>query len=164
MPTINQVARERRRIFEGLKRIDRTIDTIQEAIQRRIARVITRRRDFPTVTDVDEVIELTIILDGAVETLTNALDAAATFFKGGTSVEIAGVIEDLQSGFQDLFAGHTTGRNIIALRNRNTGAIIVLRFDTEKDLRKYLDEHPQWEFAYDVKQGGGSSRLIGPPE
>lgn len=163
MATINQVARQRRQIFQGLKRIDRTIDTIQEAIQRRIQRVIDRRRDFPTVVDVDELLELAAVLDGGVETFVKALDAASEFFKGGGTFESGGIIEDLQGGFRDLFAG-ASGRNIVALRNKRTGAIITMRFESEKKMRQWLDEHPAFEFVYDLRQGGGSERMIGPSQ
>lgn len=149
MATINQIARSRKALFENLKRADRTIDSIQEAIQRHIGRVLARKRKFPETGDVVRLADLVQLLDGAVETLTGMVESTEEFFSNPEAgIDQAG----LRDFWRDLVG--RTGRNVIAMRNKRTGAIVVVRFKTEAAMRRWLDENPQFEFAYDLRQGG----------
>ena len=64
MLTINQLRSERFKGIKEIKKAVRSIDTAVEQVQRRIERILARKRDVPTERDLSDIVaESTTILE-----------------------------------------------------------------------------------------------------
>lgn len=56
MPPVNQVIRERKLVWRGLKRQLKAVDTVLERMERRQNRVLGRKRKAPELQDLQNII------------------------------------------------------------------------------------------------------------
>ena len=73
MATLNEIVRGRKAYWRELKRLDRSLDTAQERLQRRINAVLTRKRNVPTVDDLSAALSDVVQIESALVALANWL-------------------------------------------------------------------------------------------
>lgn len=80
MATINQLRIERFAIFRELKRTLRDVDTATQAAERRIERVLSRKRDVPDQGDLLEVMNLVAAIADAAAAMAGTTEQAEQTF------------------------------------------------------------------------------------
>lgn len=80
MATLNQVIRERRSVLRQLLAKMKTLDSKQEAVQRKIRSLTNLRNRVPETTDLSTLSALTSEIDRALDEFTGAIRDAAKVF------------------------------------------------------------------------------------
>lgn len=152
--TINELARIRKSVFQELKRIDRAIDSVQEAIQRKIASVLTRKRNVPENKDLAWLIEATKFLDQAVENLTDALTDAVDVFTAPSAPGVTVEGEQLSytpNYFDQQWYDQILGKKPIGLAVGQMPSLMNIVFRGEKEREEFLRRNPHYR-EYQIGQ------------
>lgn len=78
MPTLAQIARERKGQLKQLSLMSRKVDAEQEKLEREVKRVINRKQAVPELADAIRLIELARLVVTALDNLLKVLDALST--------------------------------------------------------------------------------------
>lgn len=141
MPSINQIARERKQNFIVIRKYMRDIDTIQEAMQRFITRVINRKRKVPEAEDVFDLIGMSELLSTSVDNMEELLGEIGEEFVDQVSVQQAGKLKDwLQTK-----GWINRESNVVAFNPGEAGAYMKIVFSTDKQAQEYIARNPQYK-------------------
>jgi hypothetical protein len=78
MATLAQISRERKGQLKQLSLASRKVDAVQEALEREVKRIISRKKAVPETADALRLIELARAVVVAVEAILKILDALST--------------------------------------------------------------------------------------
>jgi hypothetical protein len=139
MASINVEIRERKKVIVELRQDERLVDTAQEAIQRLLKQVESRKRKAPELADIMKLLALVNILDGLVAAFADKLEASAEMFaESSTSAE--------QAGLRDIGIdlGVVKGENVLVIDPILSSSYIKYIFKNQKNLEKWLAAHPEY--------------------
>lgn len=80
MPTINEIARERRKVLRALATSSRVLDREEERFRKTAHRIMNRRKKVPTVEDLGTLTLLMREINRTVNSIVSKLEQAATVF------------------------------------------------------------------------------------
>ena len=149
MSSINVVARERKQDFLVIRRYMRDVDTIQEAMQRRITRVINRKRKIPEAQDVFDLIGMAEMLSTSVDNMEELLAEIAEEFTEQVSVQEAA---NLKRWLQEK-GWLAKESNVIAFNPDQASSYINIVFTSDKAAQEWIDRNPQYSDLWIGKTG-----------
>ena len=76
MSDLNQLGRQRRESVRGIRRAQKTLDSSVEQLERMLIRILSRKRNVPTVDDFINIGELIRAIDANLEQLFRVHNAA----------------------------------------------------------------------------------------
>jgi hypothetical protein len=75
MASINEIVRSRKAFWRQLQRLERSVDSAQERLQRKVGQVIKRKTKAPTEEDLVQAIQMLMTLIGVLDELSRMMRA-----------------------------------------------------------------------------------------
>lgn len=139
MASINQIARERKKAFGVAKKHLKQVDTILEALERHINRVIARKIKIPEVQDTMDALGMAQLMDASVSTFMDMMADMSEFFTDGLGASEAGMVKDW---LQEKGWMNTEG-NVISFNPLEVRNYVRMVFKSDKAAQDYIDAHPE---------------------